>query len=463
MSVAQCLDQAQLVLEKLLFDPSSRLDDLRGEFEVYWLQTGNDTRPVLLGSLPEDCGRTTFWRLGKKENALRLLGNDRKEVEQLAVALGEDTVGTTEAPCWVIETIHWPAIPEQMPTTVLELFKWLRQWDRAVYDAVQRTLGSEPDYLKYNSVTFAVRSPAGWLGFGIDLDSHARVFSRRGGKVFRNYLHNLGGGTKIFRLRIVDVSPSFVHSRNLTHPDLRDKNIVVVGCGAIGSHVAQALTRLGAGTGKGRLLLIDNEILMPENLGRHALGYPALFHNKAEALASDLKREFPLARIDASPESVTELPSLFDAQLVINATGEEALSEALNRRHLDEAPSVPLLHAWILGNGEAVQALWVGGRKDACFRCLRIIGPDGKLDYRFPVLKGDVQLQQRGCRAFTPYAISAPLQAAALVSEMIVDWLSSKDPSPRFRTRPSENADVHAVKNQDVTPAEHCMACGRDL
>jgi len=156
------------------------------------------------------------------------------------------------------------------------------------------------------------------------------------------------------------------------------------------------------------------------------------------------------------------LSSLFDAHLVIDATGDEAVATALNARHLAEDPTTPLLHAWILGNGEAAQALWVSGEKFACYRCLHVVDHTGQLRYRYPVLKNDPVRGQIGCRAFTPYAVSAPLQAAGLVTEMVVDWLKTQNPSPRFRTRLSENADVHKVKNRDAGRFNECLACGHD-
>lgn len=467
IALAQCLVQAQSVLEKLLFDPAFRHEDLQGEFEIYWLQADPNAYLVMLGTLGNkptgSAWRTTYWRLRKGTVSSHFLGDDPEEIRKLAGSLQADSYENTATPCWLFETRVLPAIPENMPKTVKELFAWLKSWDRSLYLNVQHLLGFEREYLKYKATTFAVRSPAGWLGFGFDIDpTHRRLAARRT-KIYQQYLHKAGGATPLFRLCICDVSPGFVHSRNLTHPDLRNKRITVVGCGAIGSYVAQSLVRLGAGAGAGRLLLIDPQILLPENLGRHALGYSALFENKARAMARELQASFPLARIEIATESAIEYSSLFDAHLVIDATGDEAVATALNARHLEEAPTTPLLHAWILGNGEAAQALWVGGDKHACYRCLRIVDHDGQLQDRFPVLKDETERRQVGCHAFTPYAISAPLQAAGLVAEMVVDWLKSKSPSPRFRTRLSENANVFKIRNQDVDRLEECMACGRDL
>jgi hypothetical protein len=206
--------------------------------------------------------------------------------------------------------------------------------------------------------------------------------------------------------------------------------------------------------------VIDAETLGPENLGRHTLGYPSLFQSKSVALKTELERQFPMAKLLAVSENVMNVKTLLlDADLVIDATGEEAVSETLNARRLTKRSNTPMLHVWILGNGDAVQALWTEGSKTACYRCLRKSGPGGEKEERYPVLKHPPQRGQIACRAFTPYAVSAAMQSAALATEMIVDWMKRGDPSPRFRTRAADNVDVQKVKNQNPDRLTNCPAC----
>lgn len=264
------------------------------------------------------------------------------------------------------------------------------------------------------------------------------------------------------RLVIDELGPEFVHSRNLRFQDLRGKRIQLVGCGAIGSHVAEGLVRLGAGSGGGQLTLVDPETLGPENLGRHALGYPSLFKGKAVAMRDELKRQFPLSNVDAIGKPAQEVGALFRADLVVDTTGEEALSEQLNARRLDSGTKTPVLHTWILGNGEGVQSLWCQGRTHACYRCgLLLPRTDGSRQERYPVLEAAAERRLIGCRAFTPYAVGAPIAAAALALEVIGDWLQNRgDPSPRFRTRLTARAQARKVKSQDAAPLDGCPACG---
>ena len=454
-AIAQCLDQAQRILTLIKFDPEYRRADIQEEFLLYW-SDGTSFLPVIMGSVAGKS--TTYWRAAMGNRSLMILADDRIEAAALARALGADSSRPLGCPCWLFKSDAPLLVPESMPKTVHELFTWLKAWDLGVSRAVQRLLETDKEYLRYGIVTFAVHTLAGWLCFGFDLNPYMRSAYKEKPKRFLQHLHNRGAATPIFRYSVVEAGSDFVHSRNLSFPDLKNKHITLVGCGAIGSYLGGALVRLGAGTGSGSLSLIDNETLWPENLGRHSLGYPSLFKSKSAELKAELQRQFPLARILSIEKDVAEVAKLFETDLLIDATGEEAVSEMLNARRLAARSPTPLLHAWVLGNGEAVQTLWAQ-TKGACYRCLRKSGPSEPKDDRYPVLKAPPKRKQIACHAFTPFAVSAAMNAATLATEVIVDWLERADPSPRFRTRIAENADVRKVKNQDPERLAHCPAC----
>jgi len=65
-------------------------------------------------------------------------------------------------------------------------------------------------------------------------------------------------------------------------------HVLVVGVGAIGSHVANNLARAGFG----RLTLVDDDKLLPHNLSRHILGGSSVGLPKAMALATELSSLF---------------------------------------------------------------------------------------------------------------------------------------------------------------------------
>lgn len=458
-AILQCLEQATAVLNRIAADPDYRSGDIQDEFLSHWI-FGQQALPfeVFLGEIEDNVKSATYYLMNIAGKRRALIATDMEEASRLTTAFGSAESIKPVGKCWLFKTAVRPFVPVKMPQSVKDVFVWLKQWDRNISAQVQRVL-ARPDYLKAKFVSFAVHSPVGWLGFGFDLDQLKRLGYAKSPQKYRQFLHNGGGGQRLLRLSIQEVGSQFVHNRNLSFPDLRNKRVTIVGCGAIGSFVAQSMVRLGAGTGSiGVMKLIDPDLLGPENLGRHLLGYPALQRPKAQALKEELERQFPHSKVDSLVKSAFDDPALFGAELIIDATGEEAVSEYLNELSLRRRARVPILYVWIRGNGEAVQALWTEKTGQACYRCLLV--PDGRQHRkeRLPLLKKEPERRTMGCRAFTPYAVSAPMQAAALATDMVCAWLQG-NPSPTFRTRSLETADVFALRNQNLSKIKGCPAC----
>lgn len=101
--------------------------------------------------------------------------------------------------------------------------------------------------------------------------------------------------------------------------------VVIIGCGALGSMVAELLVRGGLL----ELLLIDGDILEAGNLARHVLTSTSVGRGKADALAKRLREISPSAKIAIvghhlhDPQTVHE--RLDDADLVLDCTGSDEI------------------------------------------------------------------------------------------------------------------------------------------
>ena len=113
--------------------------------------------------------------------------------------------------------------------------------------------------------------------------------------------------------------------------DLARFTVVVVGVGAIGSVVADLLSRSGIG----KLLLLDGERMRPGNCIRHLISVGCVGQRKAEAVAKHIQTTdySPSAGVYAlnvnlrTPEQVAEI---FDkADLVVDAAGDSTTTELL--------------------------------------------------------------------------------------------------------------------------------------
>lgn len=471
-SILFCLNQATGLLNDLVANPSRNLSDFQAEFQAYWTTPSKGTvLHVGVGNMSAAAQSAPVYSFAPGERLKRVISTDANATSKMASAWGEQANEEEKIHCWVFRSCAQPPVTNALPWTIKQTLQWLKEWDLSLYKRCQATLEADKKFLDIGFAYFLIDCPAGWVGFGFPINStiHKKLALSRGGKyrgrALFQFLHTYGGGEKISRLQVQDLSHSFIGSRNLTSSlgaALAGRKVALIGCGAIGGYLTQALIRLGAGHGEGKLELFDPQILMPENLGRHALGFKYLFKSKAEALKDEASLQLPGINIEAHKQEIRSPISLKGFDLIVNATGEEAVAEMLNETQINaERCFPPILHVWIKGNGETVQALWTDSQEFGCFRCLRFSAEDSRMQERFPVLKGDTEKSYRACQHYTPYAVSAPISAVALATDLIVDWLRAGDPSPRFRTRSVETADVYKVKNQNIRPLDGCPACAK--
>jgi molybdopterin/thiamine biosynthesis adenylyltransferase len=458
-AVARCLLQAQQTLEDLTSAEEYRFE-AQDEFGFYWTEVS-----VLTGTINPAKPRARLLWVESADRKFHVLTQEPAEADWLARSVGGKVQASMEVPVWLITSERYPSIDQQgLPGTIKEMLAWLKRWDIAASRRLEGLL-EQKEYLNHPTVAFLFSSPVGWFGFVLQLDpTHRNSYKRRPAR-YRQYLYAKGGATPVKRIHGVDVSPAFIHTRNVDTPSLFGKRVAIIGCGAIGGYIAHSLIRLGAGAGnKGRLTLIDPDSVLPGNLGRHVLGFPALLLPKAQALKDELSSQFPYTSVRAFVGDAREHARLFDEDLIIDATGDEAFSIALSRSHQERlqvsSSTPPMLHAWIAGNGEAAQCLFVDGKKGGCYRCMWVDEPEGKMKERFPLLKSDIKVRYLGCQAVTIFPVSAAMSGAALADDMVIDWLRG-DPVPRFRTRVRENADTFAVKSQNLTRIEGCPSCRR--
>lgn len=152
---------------------------------------------------------------------------------------------------------------------------------------------------------------------------------------------------------------------------MQRSRVVIVGQGAVGSHVAEDLTRSAVGT----LVLIDGERLDPENLVRHVLGEMDVGESKAEAMSRHLSSRLESIRVEYSPHHITNRFSnetldrtLLGAQLIIAATDSRRAQRRINRRSLDL--DIPALFPGVDATSQRGEVLVSLGRgRTPCFEC----------------------------------------------------------------------------------------------
>lgn len=123
--------------------------------------------------------------------------------------------------------------------------------------------------------------------------SYAKTF-------LRPFVVSGGATSKLGELAVVHAPPHHDHRQPAAFTRLADKRVMFVGLGSMGSKVAVSLARAGVRN----VVLIDDDVLMPENMVRNGLTWRAVGFDKVQGVAADIRMVAPSATVSAVTFSV---------------------------------------------------------------------------------------------------------------------------------------------------------------
>ena len=175
---------------------------------------------------------------------------------------------------------------------------------------------------------------------------------------------------------------------------LRQKRVLVVGCGGLGGHIIDQLSRIGIGT----IRAVDGDVLEASNLNRQLLSKVDLLGvSKAKAAADHIARVNPDVDVEAVPAFLTEgnaAEILAGCDIVM-----DALDNIPSRRILAaacEKANVPYVYGAIQG--------WVA-------QAAVSMPGDRLIDRLYPK---EIEIRDKSVLSFTP-ALCASMQTALCV------------------------------------------------
>lgn len=201
------------------------------------------------------------------------------------------------------------------------------------------------------------------------------------------------------------------------------KRIAIIGCGSVGSRVAEQL----ALSGIDELVLIDHDTLTHDNIYRHVLGLSSVGKRKVDALKQELESQRTGLTVIAYPGTAEQWlrdPALRDGcDNIVLTTGKLALERHITRRAFTERWPQRLVSGWLepLGVGGHVMASKPG--VVGCLECLHTDIGGSRPDMRVALLKPGQKLSRNltGCGGrFMPYSALHAIETALLICKVVL-------------------------------------------
>lgn len=240
---------------------------------------------------------------------------------------------------------------------------------------------------------------------------------------------------KVMPLSIQMIDYEYMTHKTGTTSILKDKRVLLLGCGSVGGYVAANLCQSGVCC----IDILDNDILSVENVHRHILGFidAAKAENKADLMRNYLEDHYPFVEIDPmnyDNRDVRELLKKTDRlkfyDLIVSALGEPTINLEINKILIEHKIPVPFIVCFNEPYGIGGHAIAVNLKHGGCLRCLYTdIFSDGLIPFRASFVKAGQNFSKSlsGCAGtYVEYSSLDTQQTALLTSRLCISVLKEE-------------------------------------
>jgi integrative and conjugative element protein (TIGR02256 family) len=369
----------------------------------------------------------------------------------------------------------WEITHEPQPfTTTDELADYVGEGDRQK-GFVELTRALQEDLAKTEHIHLGLRFPA---RFPTGYRRHDWVMLRlvRGTRspLILNTQEELVARLKDYSIEAVrheHFTEDYFHLRNSGRADrfkLKERKLSVIGCGALGSEIADCLVKAGVG----HVLLTDKDELRAHNSVRHCLGLSRVSWPKSSALGEYLVYHNPFVEI-YEPRRTDILSASIEEYLPEGFIGVSTIADDNTEAYLNEnavESGRPVFYCRALRGGKSGRIFRVIPGQDACKACLSFYRDENNRE--FIDIPEDLNLPTitNECNNPVRPGSAADLKIiASLAARVIVDYLegvSTKANHWIWNTESLEGLKLGqdqtgAIHAQTILPNAECPICRR--
>jgi len=417
--VAHTILAAYRLLEKWDADDVGNAVEFHNEYEGYWL--GLPSVEVARAAIAVDEKSrfvTFFWR-GKPGDTCYVTEVDAKAPSGFRVdGLSAQRALYLHIPAY----LNPPLKPQQLDVEYInEIPSLLDESQRALWQKLIRP-SSNKNHPKQAVLLLSTPRKAGGTSFV------AIAFGTRDGKVDTK--------AQVKPLIVCRHTEDYMRERGGASLALKNKHVAVIGCGAVGAVVADALAASGVGT----LTLVDHDEYSEDNVFRHLLEPFWIGSSKVGGLRYELERHYPGLKVSALRQMLQTWWKSADFQKldgIVVAIGAPALERCFSSVLRQKEVKTPVLFTWLEPLDIGGHSIAVLPTKDGCLDCIyRDAEGTPSLSPRTAFLVPDQPVSRNltGCAStFVPYGAIQSRKTALMAAEHFLAALTQPDSLPSYR------------------------------
>lgn len=211
------------------------------------------------------------------------------------------------------------------------------------------------------------------------------------------------GKTVIERFSVHNISQDRLFNRGGLENYFFNKDLAIIGCGSIGSNLAEAFASVGVSKYK----LFDNQILTEENIGRHYCGFNQVYKRKAEALKQELVNHNPNISVKTFSDNIhsylnNNINVFNNCDYIIITIGRSPIEYRFVQRFNNHRINAPIIMLWVEPYALCGHALILNKPQDIYSELF-----DSNLEFKDCVILNALELYRResGCQStYVPYS-----------------------------------------------------------